>query len=614
MAGLERKHPGDRENSLYASVELSLRRLSKESREHVRVLGLCQGGVQLWVLGVLAGLEPDAVRRLARELIDVGLGDDMGYGHLRLDPGLPPYLLDGLAAKEVDTLRFRWAEGMSQLTGALYQERAKDAHLAAELTLLELPNLLAMLDWLQHRWPPERVVGLASRVETLVAKLGRPQALAQATRVREQAAQKLSDWSHARYVAEDANIGRLLERGDLLAAQTAAQQLLGKCLASGEMAYPEAAYEIAMAYFMLGRVLKIGGAPEDALPPLAEAHRRFEELADAGETEARRMVALTLTESGDCLSDLGRLDMASEAYEQGIRRAQAMGDVRQVAVAKFQLGTVRLFQKRYEETLEIYAEARYAFEALAEPRMVAKAWHQIGIVHENAGQIEPAEQAYRQSLAIKVRENDLSGQASTMNQLGNLSSTIGRIEEAAAFYRQAAEAYVRLGDSAKEGRTRNNLAGTLIKLGCYDEARQELQRAIEAKRPFGHGTELWKTWSILENLERATGHAEAALAARQQAIDTYLAYRRAGGVSQSPVAQLYAMAAQAIPDNAEGEARQGLDQLDARPDIPPYLKAVIPRLRAVLDGDRDSTLAADTELDYDDAAELRLLLESLASG
>src|SRR5882724_1332252 len=32
MAGLERKHPGDRENSLYASVELSLRRLSAESR------------------------------------------------------------------------------------------------------------------------------------------------------------------------------------------------------------------------------------------------------------------------------------------------------------------------------------------------------------------------------------------------------------------------------------------------------------------------------------------------------------------------------------------------------------------------------------------------------
>ena len=37
MAHLQRTHPGDRENSLYASVELSLRRLAKESRQHVRV-------------------------------------------------------------------------------------------------------------------------------------------------------------------------------------------------------------------------------------------------------------------------------------------------------------------------------------------------------------------------------------------------------------------------------------------------------------------------------------------------------------------------------------------------------------------------------------------------
>ena len=96
MADLERKHPGDRENSLYASVELSLRRLSQESREHVRVLAVCQGGVHLAILGMLTGLEPDAARQLAIELIEVGLGEDMGYGHLRLDPGLPPYLLGEL--------------------------------------------------------------------------------------------------------------------------------------------------------------------------------------------------------------------------------------------------------------------------------------------------------------------------------------------------------------------------------------------------------------------------------------------------------------------------------------------------------------------------------------
>src|SRR6185436_9310644 len=186
---------------------------SKESREHVRVLGVCQGGVSVVILAMLTGLEPDAARQLAIELIEVGLGEDMGYGHLRLDPGLPPYLLGELTADEAEALRSRWAEAMAQLTSYLYKEWFKDARLASRLTLLELPNLLAMLDWIQAHRPPERVVDLADSVERLVAELGRPQALARATRVREQAAQELGNWSHARFMTEAAHIDRLLERG-----------------------------------------------------------------------------------------------------------------------------------------------------------------------------------------------------------------------------------------------------------------------------------------------------------------------------------------------------------------------------------------------------------------
>jgi tetratricopeptide (TPR) repeat protein len=372
------------------------------------------------VVAFLTGLEKDDSRRLAIELIEVGLGEDMGYGHLRLDPGLPPYLLGEMKVEDVDPLRSRWAEAMAGLTGFLHQQLSKDAQIAAHLTLLELPNLLAMLEWLQDRWSPERVVDLADSLERLVANLGRPQALAQATRMRERAAQKLGEWSHARYVTEDANVDRLLERGDLRAAHDAARQLLQRCLAASESAYPGAAYDLAMANFSLGRGLQRGGAAEDALPPLAEAQHRFQQLADAGDNDAEHMVSLAIVETGDCLSKLGRLDEAAAMYQRTIKLFEQKNRIRDAAVCKGQLGTVRLFQKRHAEALKFYGEARDTFEALREPRQVAAIWHQIGMVHERAGQFELAEQAYRQSLAIKVREGDLAGQASTMNQLGNL--------------------------------------------------------------------------------------------------------------------------------------------------------------------------------------------------
>lgn len=613
MAGLESKHPGDRENSLYASVELSLRRLSATSREHVHVLGVCQGGVHLGVLAILIGLEMDAVRQLAVELIDVGLGEDMGYGHLRLDPGLPPYLLGELAAEEAEALYSRWAEAMAKLLGSIYGEWFKNTRVAAQLTLLELPNLLSMLDWSQDHWPPEHVVDLANSMERLVAELSRPQALARASWAREQAARKVGEWNHARYLASDSNIDRLLESGDLPAAYAAAKQLLESCLSGGERAYPGAAYDIATAHFNLGRALIAGGAAEAALAPLVAARRRFQELADGGNQTAERMTVVANTETGDCLRVLGRLSEAAEAYEEGIRRARAIDDHRHEAVSRFQLGTVRVLQKRYPEALEIYAETRDAFEALGEPRQVAAVWHQIGLAHEQASQFEPAEQAYRQALAVKVRENDLAGQASTLNQLGNLYNSMGRLEEAVVFYRQAAGVYVRFKNFANEGRARNNLADTLIKLHRYDEARRELLRAIECKKSYGHAAEPWTTWRVLEELEISTGRDAAAQVARKQAVETYKAYRRAGGESQSRQAQLLAWVAQAIEQGSEAEARQQLNAT-LEPDDPQHYTALIRQLQAVLGGDRDPALAGEPELDYMNVAELQLLLEGLAHG
>jgi hypothetical protein len=89
MAELHKKHPGDRENSLYASIELSLRRLPQDVREQVKALGVFHGGAYLFVLGKMLETDAEALRNLAAALIEVGLAEAMDYGHLQLDPALP---------------------------------------------------------------------------------------------------------------------------------------------------------------------------------------------------------------------------------------------------------------------------------------------------------------------------------------------------------------------------------------------------------------------------------------------------------------------------------------------------------------------------------------------
>ncbi len=136
-------------------------------------------------------------------------------------------------------------------------------------------------------------------------------------------------------------------------------------------------------------------------------------------------------------------------------------------------------------------------------------------------------------------------------------------------------------------------------------------RSVECDKPFGHAAEPWTTWAILCDLERAVGDADAAADARHKAVEAYLAYRRAGGENQGPGAQLCAATARAIAEGKVDQARVELAQLLGGSDLPAWAKVLIPILQAILNGGRDPALADNPDLDYDDAVEVRLLLETL---
>jgi tetratricopeptide (TPR) repeat protein len=187
-----------------------------------------------------------------------------------------------------------------------------------------------------------------------------------------------------------------------------------------------------------------------------------------------------------------------------------------------------------------------------------------------------------------------------------------RREESVTFFEQAASICIELNNLYREGMVRNNLAITLIKLQRYDRARRELRRAIECSQSYGHAAQSWKTWKLLHDLEQATGNPQAAAQARQQAIQSYLAYRRDGGENQDLFADLCALVAEDIKQGDTTEAEQILAQYLGS-DAEPWAKALIPKLQAILRGSRDPGAADDPALEFDDAAEVALLLERVGA-
>ncbi len=200
MAEMEKRFPGSREKSVFASVELSLRRLSEANREKARVLGVFHGGVNIVILRLMMQWEEADVATLAVELIQTGLATPNRYHHLTLNPALCPYLRGRMDAAEREALTARWVEAMRAYARFLVQQQNQNTEVAATRTVLELPNLFALLDLVQRAGDAEATIGLATSLYSLLQNAGKPRLLARVGQVRDAAAAALGDaWNHARF-------------------------------------------------------------------------------------------------------------------------------------------------------------------------------------------------------------------------------------------------------------------------------------------------------------------------------------------------------------------------------------------------------------------------------
>lgn len=594
-----------------AYLERRLERLPPLDYQHADALAVFNDEVTLEALAKLMDWPLDVAQSLAASLVKVDLAKDQGFNHFSLESGLCAYLRLRMDAQTLVEIQERWRQVMVDFIHDLASQRVLYPEQINSLSSLEWPNFSALLEQWQQIGTCNAIIEFCSALYSLLQFTGKPERLARISQIRNQAEQDLSPvWSHARFLVRLDRIQNILETGQIQTALRQAENLLTVALQAGATAYRNADYDIALAYYLLGNILSRGGLAEAALEQLQRAQQAFQVLADTGNQGAILMVSTTLTDQGNCLTALGRLEAAIDIYQQALELAEKAQAIRSMAVDKVQLAYVHFLQEDYQAALAAYTEAKDLFSQLNEPPTLARILHQVGMVYSEMQAFEQAEQAYRQALAIFTRLDDRAGAANSLSQLGNLYGSLGKLEPAVMFYRQAADSYTQLGDKHYEGMVRSSLASSLIQLHRYTEARRELQQAIACNKTFGFSAQSWKTWDILFQLEQADHNPTAAHAAKQQAIQSYLAYRRDGGenIDRQTLTLLCQAVFKAIGENSSAEL---LSYFKNQADLPDYLKPAIPKLIAISQGERNPNLADDPELDYNSAAELLLLLEQL---
>jgi len=615
MAAMEKQFSGSREKSVFASVELSLRRLSETNRNRARALAVFHGGVQPRVLLNMMQWEEADVESLEGELIKTGLATRNYYGHLTLNPALCPYLRSILDAPELESLTTKWVEEMRSFVRFLVNEQTKDAEAVATLTMLEAPNLFALLDLAQDRFDAEETIEIASLLYMLFQMAGKPRLLERIGQVRDSAAAVPTDkWTFGQFEAARTRVEEQRSAGRLREAFEAAQKLHQRAMEAGEQAYPGSDYHLASACGTLASVMKTAGDSKQALSLLDEALKRFETIAAARPgIGAEEMAAKCFSERGDCLWTLGRLDEAVAAYEEAIRRHEQSGDQRGIAVGKSQIASIYTEQGLYQEALKALAEALEQFEHLNEQTTVAVILNQMGQVYQRADEPESAEDAYRESLAIATHVGDVGRQANTLNQLGTLYKESGRLEEAASFLQQAVNKSVETGDITSEGFYRNSLADVARLLKQFDRAREEVVRAIDCGLQSPITSALWLRWDLLATIETEVGNLGEAASAKRQAVECYVAYRRDGGKNPSNEGIVSHAVTEHLLAGDAAAAKSYLQQTANEPELPSHARTFISALQAIVAGSRDRFLADAPDLHFGMTAEILLLIETLES-
>ena len=410
-----------------------------------------------------------------------------------------------------------------------------------------------------------------------------------------------ASYSQEMFFADRVKIERLQQQGALDIALVESKALLNKIGSSGFEATDK---NFSSAHLLLGRSLRYLSKPKEAEVYIEKA------ILHAEKAEAKDLTAVIYTDLGDCLRDVDRLQDADQAYKKSAFLCKEAGNFRGNLVANFQRGSVLLDMGKLKEAFEVYDLCQNLVNDLGEPRLAASIWHQIGSVHSKSGNLDEAEQAYRKSLSINSKNPNKSGESKTLFRLCKLYKLQNNLEESINIGWKAADICKEIGDVWYEGVIRNNTADSLIKLERYDQARTDLLRAIECKKPYIHDAQIWNTWSALYDLEQTCGKTEAALLARKEATDAYLAYRRDGGENNSVAGCLVLEIRQSILNGNRTDAQQLLEDALVDDSWDEH-KNFLHKLQAIVAGNRNLALVEDERLNYMLGVELVLLLESL---
>lgn len=618
----------ERNHSLLASLDYSLRRLSEEHRSLLARLAVFEGGASEDDLLAITEIPKATWTMLRSALEQVALitakrvHEDVRVPFLHFHPILVPYLRNLQEAEDAVLLQ-RYTRRYHAVVNLLSKQDAYDPEVIRALAKYELPNLRRALELLLRNNEVEAASDMAESVVKFLTNFGltweRDQIRQQITDAMRVPSSEGSVLTYAEYLHESGRAEDEWSKGDLQAAIVRLTRILSRIGAqpAGERTGP-GSYAHSITLQLLARCLEDDQRFVDAEQHYRDALAIIEGLLKQNSEEQGYLAqrALLLCDLGDVLSQQGHYTQAKESYETALKVYTGINHLRGQSIVLTQMGYLAFLQHNYSEAQLYYHKALGHFSTLDEPANESIGWYQLGMIAREQEEWTEAERCYRKGLALEEQLGNLAGAAVTCNQLAVVAENAERPAEAEGWYRRALELYERVEpESIAQARVLNNLADLLlneIRAGRTSETRlaeaqNYAEHSLRIKERPGVLAETWKTFDVLAGIADLEGQQEIAQNYHRRDRESFAAF--AGNRYQ--IDQQFALLIPVIVAATKGDEKAQVELETVWPELEQHGWHITTAVQRIWAGERDwHTLVED--IDRGSALLVRRVLENVA--
>lgn len=207
-------------------------------------------------------------------------------------------------------------------------------------------------------------------------------------------------------------------------------------------------------------------------------HRALARLAQEAGKEAEAVNVRLLVREAETRARQGRFQDALSIGRRVVERAEAIGELRPMALAYALIDEALLFLGRIDEAKH-FALALEIAEGLGDRPLIGVALRNLGVVAYFEGRWDDAVSLWRRGSDVALHSGDVAGAATSEMNIGEVYANQGRLDEAYAVLRRATRTFQALGYATLELVAVTQLGRVAAGLGSDAEALELLRRALD---------------------------------------------------------------------------------------------------------------------------------------